>query len=171
MRAERLTQAAGQCRRREGRVGRQLLVGEAEEELLPIGQMGLPYVDAAVGEDTPDDLDRPGPLGAAGQQLATDGVADIVGEQGEAADAQLVHEGGHHVGLQGQGVGKIGFGREPVTEPVEEKEATSVAQRVEHGGEVERRRGEAVKSKRGSCASSPIDGASIVKTRWPHRSR
>ena len=113
VRAERLTQAAGQRRRGDGRVGRQLLVGEAEEELLPIGQMGLLYVDAAVGDDTPGDLDRPGPLGAAGQQLATDGVADIVGEQGEAADAQLGHEGRDHVGLQGQGVGQSGLAESP----------------------------------------------------------
>ena len=112
--AEGLAQAPGQRRRREGRIGRQLLVGQAEEELLPVGQMGLLDVDAAVGEDPPDDLDRPGPLGPAGQQLAPDGVADVVGEEGEAGEAQLVHEGRHHVGLQGQGVGQIGLGREPV---------------------------------------------------------
>ena len=66
-----------------------------------------------------------------------------------------VHEGRHHVGLQGQGVVQIGFGREPVPEPVEQKDAASVAQRVEHGGEVERRRGEAVQDQEGLVRLGP----------------
>ena len=95
------------------------------------------------------------PSARRGQQLAADGVADVVGEQGQAADAQLVHEGGHHVGLPRQGIGKVGFGREPVPEPVEQKEATSVAQRVEHGREVERRSGEAVQEQEGLVCLVP----------------
>ena len=123
--------------------GRQL-VGQAEQQLLAVAQMGLLDVDAAVGHDAVDDLDRPGALGSAGEELAADGVAHVVREQIEAVDAERGDEGRGDVGLQRHGVVAVGLGREPVAEHVEQQDPTAGAQAVEDGGVVEGRRREAV---------------------------
>ena len=127
----------------------QPLVGQPEQQLLTVGQVGLLDVDAPVGQTRCVDLDRPGALGPAGQQLAADGVAHVVGEQGEAVDAELGHEGRRDVRLQRHGVVPVGLGREAVAQHVEQQHAAPGAQPVEDGGVVERRRGEAVEHQQG----------------------
>ena len=67
----------------------------------------VPLVSDPVGH-----LDVPGPLELAGQELAPDGVADVVGEQPEPVDAQVGEQGHGHVGLAGQPVGAVGLGRQ-----------------------------------------------------------
>ena len=64
-------------------VGQQL-VGEAEQQQLAVGQVGLLDVDAPVRHDAAGDLDRPGALGPPGQELAPDGVAHVVGQAAPA---------------------------------------------------------------------------------------
>ena len=84
----------------------------------------LPFVDHPAG-----DVDRPGALGPAGQELAADRVAHVVGEQGQAIDPEVGHEGGRDVGLEGHRVVAVGLGGEAVAEHVEEEDAAVPAQR------------------------------------------
>ena len=156
-----------------GHARRQHLVGQAEQELLAVGQMGLVDVDAAVGEDAPGHLDRPRPLGAPGQELAADGVTHVVGEQGQAIDPERGDEGGGHVGLQRHGVGAVGLGRQPVPDHVEEHDTPSRPEAVEHGGVVERRRGEAMEDEQRLVAFGAdgrrVDGEDALAAERPVR--
>ena len=69
-------------------------VGEAEEQLLARGQVRHLDVDAAVGQHPLRDVDRPVAVDVAGEELAADGVAHVVGEQRELAQAELGGERG-----------------------------------------------------------------------------
>ena len=167
-RAERVAQALRDGRGVDRDARRQHLVGQPEQELLAVGEVGLVDVDAAVGDDPPRHLDGPGALGAPGQQLAADGVAHVVGEQGQAIDPQRRDEGGGHVGLQRHGVGPVGLGRQPVPEHVEEDDAPAGPQPVEHGGIVERRGREAVEDQQRLVALGAdgrgVDGEDALAT-------
>ena len=90
------------------------------------------------------DLDRPRAVELAGQQLAADGVAHVVGEQREPVDPERGGERHDDVRLFGERVGLVGLRRQPVPEEVEEEHATRAPQVVEHGSEVVRRAGEPV---------------------------
>ena len=117
-------QAPGQGFGGDGRLGRELFVGQAEEQLLAGRQVGLFQVDAAVGDDATGHLDgRPCAVGPPGQQFAADGVTDVMGEQGEPGDPPLRHEGHGQIGLEGHGVVQVRLGREPVPETIEQEHA------------------------------------------------
>ena len=83
-------------------------------------------------------------VGIAREQLAADGVAHVVGEQRELAQAELGGERGDDVGLRGERVRDVGLRGEAVPEEVEQADAPVRAQAVEHEVEVERRGREAV---------------------------
>ena len=159
-RAERVAQALRDGRGVDRDPRREELVGEAEQQLLAVGQVGLLDVDAPVGHDAARHLHRPGALRAAGEQLATDGVAHVVGEQGQPFDAEGGHVGGGDVGLQRHRIGAVGLGREPVADHVEQHHPPPRPQAVEHGGVVERRRREPVEDEQGHVALGP-DGRHV----------
>ena len=89
-------------------------------------------------------VDRPRAVELARQQLATDGVAHVVGEQREPFDPELGDERHDDVRLLGERVRLVGLRREPVAEEVEQEHAAGAAQIVEHRGEVVRRAREPV---------------------------
>ena len=126
----------------------------------PLVRCACVDVDAPVGHDALRDLHRPGALGPPCQQLAADGVAHVVGQQGQAVHAELGHVGGREVGLQRHGVRPVGFGGQPVAEKVEQEDAPPRPEPVEHGGVVERRRGEAVQNQQGRVLLGP-DGRRV----------
>ena len=72
---------AGQTLRVEGDLVGQSLVGQGEQQLLAGAQVGHGDVDAAVGQDPASQPYRPSAFDLAGQELATDGVADVMGQQ------------------------------------------------------------------------------------------
>ena len=120
-----------------GNPGIQLLVGEAEQHLLAVGQMSLLDVDAAVGQHPTSDLDGPCPLLASGQQLTADGVTHVMGQQRETLDAERSHERARDIGLRGHGVVLVRLVGEPEPEIVEEEHPTAGSQRIEDGGIVD----------------------------------
>ncbi len=83
------------------------------------------------------------------QELATDRVAHVVAEQGQALDPERGDERSGHVGLQRHGIGPVGLGGQPVPDHVEEQDTTPGPQAVEDGGVVERRGREAVQDQQG----------------------
>ena len=86
---------------------------------------------------------RPFAVEVAGEQFAADGVAHVVGEEGEGVEVPFGGQGHHHVGLLGDGEGDVGLVGEAVPEQVEQHDATVLGQGREGGPEVERRRREA----------------------------
>ena len=158
LRAEGVAQALRDRRRVDGDALGQELVGQPEQHLLAVGQMGLRNVDAAVGDDPLRQVHGPRALGPPGQQLTTDGVTHVVGEQGQAVDSQCGNVGGGDVGLERHGVGAVGFCREPVAEHVEQEHTTTGPQAVEHGGIVERGSGEPVQHQERRVAFGPDGG-------------
>ena len=128
--------------------------------MLAVGQVGLVDVDAPVREHALGDLDRPRPLGPPGQQLAADGVAHVVSEEGQAFDPERGHEGGGHVRLQRYRIGAVGLGGQPVPDHVEQQDPPPLPQAVEHGGVVERRRREPVQHQEG-CMAFGADGRRV----------
>ena len=65
------------------------LVGQRQQQLLAVGELGHLDVDAAVGHDATGRPRRPtSPRGCRAQQLAADGVAHVVGQQGEPVEAR-----------------------------------------------------------------------------------
>jgi hypothetical protein len=117
-------------------------------------------IDAPVGQHALGHLDRPRAFRTPGKELAADGIAHVVREQGEAFDAQCGHEGGGHVRLQRNGVGPVGLGGQPVPGHVEQQDPPPVPQAVEHGGVVEGRRREPVQDEEG-CMSFGADGRRV----------
>ena len=63
-------------------------VGQLEEEALPGAELGQLDVDAAVGHHRSVISTVPAALELAGQQLPADGVAHVVGQQGQPVHAQ-----------------------------------------------------------------------------------
>ena len=100
------------------------------------------------------------PSAPPGQQLAADGVTHVVGEEGQSFDAQRGHECGGHVRLQGNRIGPVGLGGQPVPDHVEQQDPAPVPQAVEHGGVVERRRREPVQDQEG-CMAFGADGGRV----------
>ncbi len=132
--------------------------GRLKQQLLAVGEVSLLDVDAPVGDHPARHLHRPGPLGAAGEQLAADRVAHVVGEQRQTVDSQCGHVGGGDVGLERHGVGPVGLGREPVAQHVEQEHPAPRSQAVEHGRVVERRGREAVEHQQRRVALGPDGG-------------
>ena len=143
IRAERGHQAADHSVSTQHAVG-QALVGQRLEQLLPVTQVDEIHVDRPVGEDPVGDLDGPSPFDLAGQQLATDRVADVMGEQPQPIDPQSLRQRHGQIGLVDQPVGTVGLGRQSEPQQVEQHHPAIARQCVDHAVEVERGRGEPV---------------------------
>ena len=118
--------------------------------------MGHGDVDAPVGDDPLGHRDRPATLELAGQQLAADGVAQVVGQQRGLGQAHVGRVRGHHVGFEVQAVREVRLGRQAVAQEVEEVHPPAGRQRTDHPAEVERRGREPVEDEQGLSALGPV---------------
>ena len=122
----------------------QPLVGERLQEPLAVGELDQVHEHAPVGQHPVGHLDAPRPLELAGQELAPDGVPDVVGQEADPVETEVSAQLHGQVGLVDQSVRTVRFGGQSEPQVVEQDDPAVDSQGVDHPTEVERRGGEAV---------------------------
>ena len=69
--------------------GVEALVGQGLEQPLAGAELHQVHEECPVGQHSVGDLDGPGALELAGQELAPDRVADVVGQEPDAVDPEV----------------------------------------------------------------------------------
>ena len=115
-------------------VGRELrgdrLVGQRLQQLLTVAQLHQMHVDAAVRDDPASHAEAQVAVDAAREELAADGVAEIVRQEVDLVDAQRGDDRLDRVGHREDRVRAVGLGREPEPRVVEEHDAALARQRT-----------------------------------------
>jgi MFS family permease len=125
-------------------------VGEPEQQLLAVGELGHVDVDGAVGEDAPAHLEGERPIEAARQDLPANGVTHVVGDQYDLVEPQVADDRRDQIGLLEEGVVLVGLIGEPVPEQVEQHDAAAAREAVQDAVPIVRRGRETVEDEDGS---------------------
>ena len=122
----------------------QRLIGQREQELLPVGELHEIHVDGAVGDHTSRHVETERAVDLAGEDLPADRVAHVVRHERDVGEADLVRARLDDVGLREERVLHVGLGGEAVARVVEQDDAAARPQHIEREPPVEARGREAV---------------------------
>jgi pimeloyl-ACP methyl ester carboxylesterase len=157
--SERASERVDECVASEP-VG-QLLVGQREQELLPVGEVGHVDVDGAVREDAARHLEREGPVEAAGEELSAHRVAHVVGEQRDLVEPEVAADRLDQVCLVEERVALVGLVRQAEAEQVGQHHPAAPRETVEDAVPVVRRSRKAVQHQDGPSVVAADGGCAI----------
>jgi pimeloyl-ACP methyl ester carboxylesterase len=139
----------------------QPLVGQREQELLPVGEVGHVDVDGAVREDAARHLEREGPVEAAGEELSADRVAHVVGEQRHRVEPEVAGDRLDQVRLVEERIALVGLVRQAEAEEVGQHHAATAREAIEDAVPVVRRGRKAVQHEDGPVVAVAVCGCAI----------
>ena len=131
----------------------QPLVGQREQEQLPVGEVGHVDVYGAVRQDPARHLEREGPVEAAGEELPADRVAHVVGEQRDLVEPEVAGDRLDQIRLLEQRVALVGLVAEAEAEQVGQHHAAAAREAVEDPVPVVRRGRKAVQHEHGAIVA------------------